>query len=83
MIMVTHRKFSNSLECYSTHQRTRRIFNEKCKALVKENLSLCLYPKISSTIASGATTIGSTEHAPDDIIEQNKQLREGCKEKFT
>jgi hypothetical protein len=29
----------------------------------------------------GATTIGSARRAPDDIIEQNNQLREGCKEK--
>jgi hypothetical protein len=49
---------------------------------VKENLSLSLYPKISSTIASGATTIGSTGRAPDNIIEQNKQLRERCKDFF-
>jgi hypothetical protein len=48
---------------------------------VKENLSLSLYLKISLTIASGATTIGSAGRAPDDIIEQNKQLREKCKEK--
>jgi hypothetical protein len=37
-------------------------------------LFLSLYPKISLTIASGATTIGSAGHAPDDISEQNKQL---------
>jgi hypothetical protein len=49
---------------------------------VKENSSLSLYPKISSIIASGATTIGSAGRAPDDIIEQNKQLRERCKDFF-
>jgi hypothetical protein len=49
---------------------------------VKENSSLSLYPKISSTIASGATTIRSTGRAPNDIIKQNKQLRERCKDFF-
>jgi hypothetical protein len=42
---------------------------------MKENLSLSLYSKKSSTIGllpSGALV------APDDIIEQNKQLREWC-----
>jgi hypothetical protein len=48
---------------------------------VKENLSLSLYPKIPSTIASGATTTRSAGRAPDDINEQNKQLQERCKEK--
>jgi hypothetical protein len=63
-------------------QSTRRTFNEKYKAAVKENLSLSLYPeKKPSTIASGATTIGSAGHAADDIIEQNKQIHEGCKGK--
>jgi hypothetical protein len=37
-------------------------------------------PKKLSTIASGATTIGSVGRTPDDTIELNKQLREGCKE---
>jgi hypothetical protein len=62
-------------------QSTRRTFNEKYKSPAKENLSLSLYPKKPSTIASGATTFGSAGHAPDDIIKQNKQLREGCKGK--
>jgi hypothetical protein len=53
-------------------QSTRRIFNEKYKAVVKENLSLSLYPKKPLTIASGATTIGSARRAPDDIIEQKQ-----------
>jgi hypothetical protein len=54
-----------------------KILNEKYKAPVKENLSMSLYPeKKHSTIASGATTIGSTDRAPDDIIKQNKKLRE-------
>jgi hypothetical protein len=48
---------------------------------LKENSSLSLYPKKPSTIASGATTIGSAGRAPDDTIEQNKQLHEGFKEK--
>jgi hypothetical protein len=59
-----------------------KILNKKYKAPVKENSSLSLYPKISSTIASGATTIRSAGRAPDDIIEQNKQLRERCKGNF-
>jgi hypothetical protein len=63
-------------------QGTRQILNARHKAPVKENLSLILYPKKSLTIASGATTIGSTGRAPDDIIEQNKQLRERCKDFF-
>jgi hypothetical protein len=56
--------------------------NEKYKEAVKENLSLSLYPKKKpSTIASGATTIESAGRAPNDTIEQNKQLCEECKEK--
>jgi hypothetical protein len=48
---------------------------------VKEHLSLSLYPKKPSTIASGATAIGSARHATDDIITQSKQQHDGCKEK--
>jgi hypothetical protein len=59
-----------------------KILNEKYKVPVKENSSLSLYPKISSPIASGATTIGSAGCAPNDIIEQNKELREKCKDFF-
>jgi hypothetical protein len=44
-------------------------------------LSLSIYPKISSTIALGATTIGSAGRALDDISEQSKQLRDNAKEK--
>jgi hypothetical protein len=62
-------------------QNTQQTFNEKYKTTVKESLSLSLYLKKPSTIASGATTIGSARRAPYDIVEQNKQLCKGCKEK--
>jgi hypothetical protein len=32
----------------------------------KQNQLMRLYPKKHSTIASGATTIGSAEHAPNE-----------------
>jgi hypothetical protein len=55
----------------------RKIQGSSKGALIFETI-----PEIKpSAIASGATTIGSAWRAPDHIIEQNKQLREGCKEK--
>jgi hypothetical protein len=85
MIMATHRKFSNNLECYSTHRCWSRYpTNIKCKiqGTIEGKLVFESIPKISSTIASGDTTIGSAGRAPDDIIEQNKQLQERCKDFF-
>jgi hypothetical protein len=51
---------------------------------MKGHLSMSLYLKKYSTIASGATTIRSADRAPDDIIKQKqaatRRMQEG---KFT
>jgi hypothetical protein len=53
-------------------RRTRRVFKHNCaKTITGENLlaTVCIfwaYTRIFLAIASGATPIGSTGHAPDD-----------------
>jgi hypothetical protein len=41
---------------------------ERSKEIKEEKLILCVYTRKYSTIALGATTIGSAERAPNDII---------------
>jgi hypothetical protein len=41
---------------------------KKVQRIKEEKLILWVYTQTYSTIASGATTIGSAERAPDDII---------------
>jgi hypothetical protein len=47
---------------------------EATEELRKKHITLWVYTQKYSTIASGATTIGSAEHAPDDIIIQSFDL---------
>jgi hypothetical protein len=48
---------------------------------LQEYLSLSLYPKNAfSTIASGATTIGSVRHAPNEIIMRKEQITQRTRE---
>jgi hypothetical protein len=51
----------------------RKIDEKKQRDQWRKTHSLSLYPK-NLTIASGATTIGSAERAPDDIIESSYDL---------
>jgi hypothetical protein len=43
-------------------------WHERYRGIKEEKLIIWVYTQKYSTIASGATTIGSAERAPDDII---------------
>jgi hypothetical protein len=49
---------------------------ERNKEIKEEKLILWVYTQKYSTIASGATTIGSAERVPDDIIKAKLRFDE-------
>jgi hypothetical protein len=71
-VMDTHRKNSAKVWCdilrIDDDQGSRRKIVMKDTEASRKKTHFLVYTRKYSTIASRATTIGSTGHAPDDII---------------